>query len=143
MGKAAACCACAKPLTSDTDGIEVFGSTFCSMCFIGHATSFRRELKPEDIELLKLIGREAAGLLPASLLEMILVGFYRNGTGRQDSPPREETMRAVGEVQRLAAFSVFAQTLKLLKTWQDMFNEFVDTQHAEIQVKIKKLTDFE
>lgn len=137
------CSACGKSLASESDGIELWGSTFCSMCFIGHATSLHRELKPEDIELLKLIGREAAGLLPPELLEMILVAYHKRATGKQEPPPREETIRVVGELQRLTAFSVFKVTLNLLKTWQDMFNEFVETQQAEIRAKVKKLTDFE
>jgi len=143
MAKEKICSACGKALASENDGIELWGSTFCSMCFIGQATALHRELKPEDIELLKIIGREAAGLLPPELLEMILVAYHRKVTGKQEPPPREETIRVVGELQRLTAFSVFKVTLNMLKTWQDMFNEFVETQQAEIRAKVKKLTDLE
>ncbi len=136
------CAGCASPL-GDNEGIELWGSGFCSTCFIGNAAKFHRELRPEDIALLKTIGRELSGYLPPELLEMVLVGFYKRATGKKEHPPAEELARCVGEIQRLAAFSNFGKILNLLKTWQGTFNEFVEAQETEIRDMIKRLTDFE
>jgi hypothetical protein len=136
------CAGCAKTL-DDGEGIELWGSRFCSTCFISNAGKFHRELKPEDIALLKVIGRETAGYLPPELLEMVLIGFYKRASGQKDPPPTDELARCVGEIQRLAAFSNFGKVLNLLKTWQGTFNEFVESQEADIRDAIKRLTDFE
>lgn len=137
------CSGCAKAMDTQIEGVELWGLWFCAMCFIGRAQSLHREIKPEDIELLKVIGRELSGFLPAELLEMILVGFWRRTTGRTDEPPREEVLRVAGELQRLTVFANFGQVLRLLKTWQGMFNEFVEGQELDIREKIKKLTEGE
>lgn len=137
------CSACGKEIDPRNEGIEAFGVWYCSMCFIGRAQSLHREMKPEDIELLKVIAKELSGLMPADLLEMILVGYWRRTTGRTDAPPREETVRTAAELQRLTAFANSAATLRLLKTWRDIFNDFVDDSEREIREKIKRLTDGE
>src|SRR4029077_8969503 len=137
------CSACSKEIDPKNEGIEVFGSWFCSMCFIGRAQSFHKELKPDDIALLRIIAKELSGLMPGDLLEMILVGYWRRSTGRTDEPPRDETLRVAGELQRLTAFANFAATLRLLKSWRDIFNDFVDEQEKEIREKVKRLTDAE
>jgi hypothetical protein len=137
-----ACSGCANPL-GDGEGVELWGSRFCQTCFIGNAAKFHRELRPEDIALLRTIGRELAGYLPPELLEMVLVGFHKRATGGKEPPPAEELARCVGEIQRLAAFSNFGKVLNLLKTWQSTFNEFVEGQEGEIRETIKRLTDFE
>lgn len=134
------CSACGKE-DAQGEGIELWGSHFCTACFVGQARGFHRELGPEDIELLKVIGRELSGLLPADLVEMILVGYYQRATATKDLPLREETLRVVGEMQRLTAFATFKRVLNLLKTWQDMFNEFVQSQEEDIREKIRKLTE--
>lgn len=137
------CAGCGKEMDPKSEGIELWNSWFCSMCFIGRAQSLHREIKPEDIALLKMLAKELSGLMPADLLEMILVGYWRRTTGRTDAPPREETLRAAGELQRLTAFANFAATLRLLKSWHSIFNEFVEDQEREIREKIKRLTDGE
>lgn len=134
------CSACGKS-DIDEEAVELWGSQFCSMCFVGQAKGLHRELKPEDIELLKVIGKELAGLLPGDLVEMILVGYYQRATGKTDPPPREETLRVVGEMQRLTAFASFKRVLSLLKTWKDVFSEFVESQEEDIREKIRKLTE--
>ena len=135
------CSGCAQPL-SGSDGVELWGSRFCSTCFIGNAARIHRELTPEQVALLRVFGRELAGYLPPELLEMVLTGFWKR-SGGAGAPPADELARAIGEVQRLAAFSNFRRTLSLLKTWQTEFNAFVDGQEQEIRDSIRKLTDFE
>lgn len=134
------CTACGKGLGSEKDGVKLWESWFCTTCFMSRSQDFNRELKAEDIELLKVIGRELSGLLPPDMIEMVLVGYHRRCTGEKGVPPRDETMRVVGELQRLAAFAVFRRMLSLLKTWQDTFNEFIDEQEREIQENVKRLT---
>lgn len=121
----------------------MLGALFCGTCFIANAARFNRELRPEDIALLKTIGREMAGYLPPEVLEMVLVGFYKRATGQKEPPPMEELARCVGEIQRLAAFANFGKVLNLLTTWQGTFNEFVESQVQEIRAAVKRLTDFE
>lgn len=135
------CSGCGKEVDPKNEGIELWNSWFCSMCFIGRAQSLHRELTAEDAQLLRIITKELSGLMPADLLEMILVGYWRKTTGRTDAPPREETLRAAGELQRLTAFANFAEKLRLLKNWRDIFNEFVDDQERDIRERIHRLTD--
>lgn len=137
------CSGCAKEMDPQNEGIEAFGLWYCSMCFIGRAQSLHREIKPEDIELLKILAKELSGLMPADLLEMILVGYWRRTTGRTDAPPREETVRAAAELQRLTALANSAATLRLLKTWRDIFDSFVEDSEREIRERVKKLTEGE
>lgn len=137
------CSGCGNTLDDHNAGVELWGSWFCSGCFIGNATKLHKELTPEDVALLRTIGKELAGFLPADLLEMILIGFYRRSSGKKDVPEAIELSRCVGELQRLTAFACFRQVLNLLKTWQGTFTEFVEQQEAEIREKVKKLTDLE
>ena len=137
-----ACSACGASLDAHNDGLELWGSWFCSSCFIGNATRLRKELTEDDIKLLRQIGRELAGFLPPELLEMVLVGFHKRTKG-QDTPAPLEVSRCVGEIQRLTAFATFQQIMKLLKTWQGSFTELIESQEAEIREKIKRLTDFD
>lgn len=136
------CSGCGKDL-SDGEGVELWGSHFCALCFISTSAKTHRELRPEEVELLRTIGRELAGFLPPELLEMVLIGFWKRSTGQPDGPPAGELSRCIGEIQRLAAFSNFRKVLNLLKTWQDTFNEFVESQEQEIRDAVKRLTDFE
>lgn len=137
------CSACGAPLDDHNDGIELWGSKFCSTCFIGNSAKLHKELTAEDIALLKTIGRELAGFLPPELLEMLAVGFYRRITGKTDVPPSSEVARFVGEIQRLAFFSFARKQMTLLKNWQDTFNEFVEDNEREIRENVKKLTDLD
>lgn len=134
------CSACDAPLEARNEGVELWGAWFCSACFIGNAAKTHKELSPDDIQLLRRIGRELAGFLPQDLLEMILVGFHSRTRDKLDPG---ELARCVGEVQRLSAFACFRQIMNLLKNWQSEFNSFVDGQEAEIREKIRRLTDFE
>jgi len=136
------CSGCGNSI-GDGEGIELWGSRFCSTCFISNAAKTHREFTPEQVALLRVLGRELAGFLPPEVLEMVLVGFWHRATGRKDDPPAEELARMIGEIQRLAAFSNFRKTLNLLKTWQTMFNEFVESQEQEIRDAVKRLTEFE
>lgn len=136
------CSGCGNPL-GDNEGVELWNSRFCSVCFISNAAKIHKELTPEQVSLLRVMARDLAGFLPPELLEMILVGSWKRSTGRQDAPPADELGRVIGEIQRLAAFATFRKTLNLLKTWQGSFNEFVDGQEEEIRTAIKRLTDFE
>jgi hypothetical protein len=106
---------------------------------MSRSQEFNKPLEPGDIELLKIIGRELSGLLPPEMVEMVLVSYWKRTSG-QAVPPKDETMRVVGELQRLAAFAVFRRMLSLLKTWQDTFNQFIEEQEREIQENVKKLT---
>lgn len=129
------CSGCSQAIE---EGLELWGSWFCSKCFISQSGQLHRELKPEDIELLRRIGRELAGFLPPDLLEMILVGYSKRISGAMNPM---ELSRVIGEIQRLTAFACFRYVLNLLKIWQSSFNEFVESQEAEIRDKIKKLTE--
>ncbi|RPH47045.1 MAG: hypothetical protein EHM91_06575 [Planctomycetota bacterium] len=136
------CSACSNELDS-AEGVELWGSWFCSKCFVGQATDFGRELKPEELQRLRRLGRELAGFLPPDLLEMILVGFYKRSSGSKKPPDKAELHRAVGELQRVTATACFRQILSLLKTWDEMFGKFVHEQEAEIREKVRRLTDLE
>lgn len=127
----------------EDQGVELWGSWFCSGCFVSQSGKLHRELRPEDIALLQRIGRELTGLLPADIVELILIGFFQRSTKTKDLPPPEELARYAGEIQRITAFACFRRILNLLKTWQDMFNEFVEDQEKDIREKVKKLTDLE
>lgn len=133
------CTACGKAIDSEKDGVKLWETWFCSLCFMSRSQDFNREIRPEEVELLKMIGRELSGLLPPDLVEMVLVSYWKRTAG-QPFPPKDETLRVVGELQRLAAFAVFRRMLSLLKTWQDTFNEFIEQQQQEIQENVKKLT---
>lgn len=136
------CSACGNPLDAHNEGIELWGSTFCSICFITNASKTNREFTPEDVIILRKMGKELAGFLPPDLLEMILVGFHKRSKGL-DRPAEEELSRCVGEIQRLTAFATFRQVLNLMKTWQSSVNDLVENQEAEIRDKIKRLTELE
>ena len=136
------CSACSNELDS-AEGVELWGSWFCSKCFVGQATDFGRELKPEELQRLRRLGRELAGFLPPDLLEMILVGFYKRASGSKKAPDKAELSRAVGELQRVTATACFRQILNLLKTGDDMFGKFVHEQEADIREKVRRLTDLE
>lgn len=142
VSKQPKCSACGNPLDAHNEGIELWGSTFCSACFITNAAKTHREFTPGDIEVLRRLGKELAGFLPGDLLEMILAGFHKRCVGLQH-PPEEEITRVVGEIQRLTAFATFRQILNLMKTWQSSVNDLVENQEAEIREKIKRLTDLE
>lgn len=137
------CSGCNVTLDPKDGGLEAFGRWYCSGCFIGNAVKLDKKLTPEDLAVLRRMGKDLAGLLPGELLEMILVGFHKRSAGKEGRPDEEELARVVGEIQRLTAFSVFRQVLNLLKTWHGMFTEFIDGQEAEIREKIKRLTDLE
>jgi len=134
------CSACGAELDTH-QGVELWGSWFCSKCFVGQASSFGRPLKPEELARLRRLGRELAGFLPPDLLEMILVGFYKRAARSKKNPDRQEVARAVGELQRITATACFRQILNLLKTWEDMFGKFVTEQEADIRDKVRRLTD--
>lgn len=136
------CSACSNQLDS-AEGVELWGSWFCSKCFVGQATDFGRELKPEELVRLRRLGRELTGFLPPDLLEMILVGFYKRATRSKKKPDPVELSRAVGELQRITATACFRQILGLLKTWDEMFGKFVHEQEADIREKVRRLTDLE
>jgi hypothetical protein len=136
------CSACSNELDS-AEGVELWGSWFCSKCFVGQATDFGRELKPEEVQRLRRLGRELSGFLPPDLLEMILIGFYKRASGSKKAPDKAELSRAVGELQRVTATACFRQILSLLKTWDEMFGKFVHEQEADIRDKVRRLTDLE
>lgn len=136
------CSACGNELDSH-EGVELWGAWFCSKCFVGQATDFGRELKPEELARLRRLGRELTGFLPPDLLEMLLTGFYKRASGSKKAPDRQELARAVGELQRITATACFRQILNLLKTWEDMFGKFVQEQEVEIREKVRRLTDLE
>jgi hypothetical protein len=136
------CSACSSQLDS-AEGVELWGSWFCSKCFVGQATDFGRELKPEELARLRRLGRELSGFLPPDLLEMILIGFYKRASGSKKPPDKLEVSRAVGELQRVTATACFRQILNLLKTWEDMFGKFVQEQENDIREKVRRLTDLE
>jgi hypothetical protein len=136
------CSACGDQL-DEHEGVELWGSWFCSKCFVGQAGDFGRELKPEELARLRRLGRELSGFLPPDLLEMILVGFYKRASGSKKAPDKQEVARAVGELQRITATACFRQILNLLKTWEEMFGKFVAEQEGEIREKVRRLTDLE
>lgn len=133
------CAGCEKEF-AEKDGVKLWETWFCTACFMTRSQDFNRELGPGDIELLKIIGRELSGLLPPDMVEIILAGYWRRTTGQTTGPPKDETMRVVGELQRLAAFAVFRRMISLLTTWQQTFNEFIDGQVDEIRQNVEKLT---
>jgi hypothetical protein len=134
------CSGCDAELGARNEGVELWGSWFCSGCFISNSAKTHKELTPDDIVMLRRIGSELAGFLPHDLLEMIILGFHKRT--REKLEPGE-LARCVGEIQRLSAFACFRQIMNLLKNWQGEFNSFIDTQEAEIRDKIRRLTDFE
>ncbi|HEV3028161.1 MAG TPA: hypothetical protein VG457_11345 [Planctomycetota bacterium] len=136
------CSACSAELDS-AEGVELWGSWFCSKCFVGQAGDFGRDLKPEELARLRRIGRELTGFLPPDILEMILTGFYKRASGSKKAPDRQELSRAVGELQRITATACFRQILNLLKTWEDMFGKFVQEQEGEIREKVRRLTELD
>ncbi|HZE97376.1 MAG TPA: hypothetical protein VE981_10150 [Planctomycetota bacterium] len=136
------CSACSVELDV-AEGVELWGSWFCSKCFVGQAGDFGRELKPEELARLRRLGRELSGFLPPDILEMILTGFYKRAAGTKKPPDKNELSRAVGELQRVTATACFRQILNLLKTWEDMFGKFVQEQETEIREKVRHLTDLE
>lgn len=136
------CSACGNELDS-AEGVELWGSWFCSKCFVGQASNFGRELKPEELARLRRLGRELAGFLPPDILEMILTGFYKRATRSKKAPDRQELARAVGELQRVTATACFRQILGLLKTWEETFGKFVQEQETDIREKVRRLTDLE
>ena len=136
------CTACGNAL-ADNEGVLQFDTWFCSTCFIGNAAKLHRELTPEQVVLLRLMGKTLAGFMPPELVEMIAVGFWRRVTGRKDDPPADELERFVGEIQRLAALSYFRREMNLLETWFAEFRQFVEAREEEIRESIKRLTTFE
>jgi hypothetical protein len=135
------CAACQKAFDK-SEGLELWNTWYCSLCFISNSAKLHKEFTAADIEQLRRLGKDLAGLLPGELLEMTIVGFHKRCTG-QERPDETELARLIGEIQRLAAFSVFRQVLNLLRTWQNMFTEFTEQQEGEIRDKIKRLTDLE
>ena len=136
------CSGCGNAL-EDREGVELWGSRFCSSCFIGNAAKIHRELRPEDLAQLRSLGKYLAGFLPPELVEMLAVGFYRRSTGRADSPPAEELSRFVGEVQRLVVFSTGFRIMGLLKSLKGEVDAFVESQGDELRDIIRRLTDLE
>ena len=136
------CSGCQKTL-DEKEGIQVWKSHLCPTCFIDNAGKYHKPLTPDQIAMLKLMGRQLAGHLPTDFLEIIVVGFWRRATGRNDTPPAEEMALVIGEIQRLAAFSNLSKTMNLLKNWQGLFNEFIEEQEEEIRSTIKRMTDGE
>ncbi len=136
------CSACGNSLDAH-EGVELWGSWFCSKCFVGQATDFGRELKPEEVARLRRLGRELSGFLPPDILEMLLIGFYKRASGSKKPPDRQEVARAVGELQRITATACFRQILNLLKTWDETFGKFVEEQETDIREKVRRLTDLE
>ncbi len=136
------CSACGVELDA-REGVELWGSWFCSKCFVGQASDFGRPLKPEELARLRRLGGELAGFLPPDLLEMILVGFHKRTTKSKKKPDPAEVSRAVGELQRITATACFRQILNLLKTWDEMFGKFVQEQENEVREKVRRLTDLD
>ena len=88
------CSGCSAEL-DEAEGVELWGSWFCSKCFVGQASDIGRPLKPEELARLRRLGRELAGFLPPDLLEMILVGFFKRASGSKKKPDAAELARAV------------------------------------------------
>jgi hypothetical protein len=137
---AAKCSACGKPVDPAREGVELWGAWFCPMCFLSQSRSLHRELTPGDADLMRAIGAELSGLLPPEVFEMILTGFHRRATGGQDPPPREALLFTMAELQRLYAINNFQREIKLLRTWNDMFSEFLEARQREIQETVRRLT---
>lgn len=140
MGEPRACSGCGATLDSREEGVELWGTLFCSNCFISHSAKLHKELTEDDVKILRALATELAGFLPPELVEMVLVGFYRRSGGDSEIPA-EELSRAVGEIQRLAALATFRRVLNLLRTWKDSFDEFIESQEADIRERVRKLTD--
>jgi hypothetical protein len=134
------CSACSKELDAK-EGVELWGSWFCSGCFVGQAAEFGRPLAADDVARIRRLGRELAGFLPPEILEMVLKGFYKRASGSKKAPSRDEVSRTVVELQRITATACFRQILNLLKTWEEIFGKFVQEQEADIRSKVRRLTD--
>lgn len=134
------CAGCGKAVAGD-EGIELWNSWFCSSCFVSHSAKLHRPITPEQIAALRAMGRELGGFLPADVVQMVAVGFYRRASGRHDNPSPEELERFVGEIQRLVVFSTSRKILNLLQTWQGTFNEFVEQQEGEVRDAVRRVAD--
>lgn len=135
------CSSCSKAFDADKEGVKLWTTWFCSMCFIGQAQGLHREIKPEEIEIFKAIAREGAGVLPSLVFELILAGFYRRATGKDEPPPREAVAFTMAELQRATALNNFQREINMLRTWQDMFTDFIQERQKDIQEAVKRLTD--
>jgi len=134
------CSACGKEF-EERDGIQLWDAWSCGECFIRQAVQFRKELKPEDVELMRLIARELSGLMPTELLSMIILGYARNIGSPQ--APEGETLRVVGEIQRLGYISFARKSLSTLQKLSALFQEFVESQEREVKDTVKRLTEGE
>jgi hypothetical protein len=134
------CAGCGNQVPGDK-GVELWNSWFCSPCFISHSARMHKELTPDQIVALRMMGQELAGFLPANVVEMVAIGFYRRATGRADWPPADELERFVGEIQRLVVFSTSRKIMNLLTTWKGTFDEFVDQQENEVRDEVKRVAD--
>ncbi len=134
------CSACGASL-DPREGVDLWGSWFCSKCFVSQASDYGRDLKPEELARLRRLGHELAGFLPPEILEMILTGFYKRASKSKKAPDKMEVSRAVAELQRITASACFRQILNLLKTWEDTFGKFVQEQEEDIRDKVRRLSD--
>ena len=134
------CAGCGKAI-GDGEGVRLWDSWFCSLCFISNASKLHREVTPEQIALLRTIGKELAGFMPQELVEMIATGFWRRATGRADAPPADELARFVGEIQRMAAFCYFRREMNLLETWRAEFVQFIEARTDDIRGAIRRMTE--
>lgn len=141
-GGKSACSGCGDPLDAHNEGIELWGSRFCSTCFIGRAAPLGKELSAEEAEALRKAAGELSGFLPPELVEMVLVGFHRRSAGDGSAPSKAELARATAEIQRLTAFACVREILKLLKAWEGTFSDFVRDQEEELRRKIRALSDW-
>lgn len=136
------CTACSTPLERE-EGVELWGNRYCAACFITQAGEFHRQLTPAQLVALRQFGRELAGILPTELVRMVLIGFHQRSTGIKTQPPEEELERGIGEFQRLTYFAMSRKVMNLLRTWKDLFDDFVDGQEREIRNTVKRLTDLD
>lgn len=136
------CAACGNAL-SEQDGVSLWDTWYCTTCFVSNAGKLHQPFRPEDLAGLRNLGRELAGYLPPELVEMLAVGFWQRSTGRKDRPPEDELARFVGEVQRLHVLSECRKMMRLLGTLKEEFEQFVESQYAEMRETIRRLTDFE
>ena len=136
------CAACGNAL-ADQEGVTLWDTPYCTTCFISNAAKQHRELRPEDLAALRRLGKELAGYLPGELIEMLAVGFWQRSTGRKDRPPEEELERCVGEIQRLHVLSEIRKVMRLLGTWKEEFEKFVEAQYDEMRDTIRRLTALE